>query len=49
VGEAIPEVLDEGMAARYNVSRNRLLEATHRIHTLLEVLVVALQTVVQVL
>ena len=52
VGErrkAVPQVLDEGVAAAEAVRRGALLEAAHRAQPLLEVAVVALQAVVQVL
>jgi hypothetical protein len=47
--EAVPQVLDEGVATGQDVRRYRLLEATHPAQPLLEVAVVALQAVVQLI
>ncbi len=46
--EAFPEVLNECMATSQDVSGCSLLEAAHRPESLLEVTVVALQSIVEV-
>ena len=48
-GKAIPQVLDERMAAGKNGGRGCLLEPAHRIETLLEMSVISLDAIVKVL
>ena len=45
--EAVAQVLDEGVTAGHNVSRGRLLKATHRLKALFQMSMIALQPVVQ--
>ncbi len=49
IGEAVAEVLNEGMATGDDAGAARLLEPTHRIQSLLQMPVVALDAVVEIL